>query len=255
MKLHYRQFGEERPGTPLLLLHGLLGSLVNWQGIARKLAGRHPVIVPDLRNHGRSPQDPDVSYPAMAGDLLELMDDLEVAQVVPVGHSMGGKAAMWLALENPRRVEKLVVVDIAPVRYPGRLGPLLDALLELPLGQIGRRAEADQWLSRRIPEKAVRDYLLQNLVRTDSGWQWRSNLRALRDGLEIISDFPEPPPGARYPGPARFIHGSRSDYVKPEHRPRIEALFPRAELVPIDAGHWVYAERPADFLAALEAFL
>jgi len=255
MKLHYREFGEAHPGTPLILLHGLLGSLVNWQRIARRLGERHCVIVPDLRNHGRSPHDPDVSYPAMAGDVLELMDHLGVARAVLVGHSMGGKTAMWLALEQPERVEKLVVVDIAPVTYSGRLGVLLDALLELPLDRIERRAEADEWLKGRIPDKAVRDYLLQNLVREEDGWRWRTNLRALRDGLDLISSFPEVPEGVRYFGPVLFLHGSRSDYVKPEYLPRMKKLFPRMERVALEAGHWVYAEQPEAFLAALEAFL
>jgi len=255
MKLHYREFGEAHLGTPLILLHGLLGSLVNWQRIARRLGERHRVIVPDLRNHGRSPHDPDVSYPAMAGDVLELMDHLGVAQAVLVGHSMGGKTAMWLALEQPERVEKLVVVDIAPVTYSGRLGVLLDVLLELPLGRIERRAEADEWLKGRIPDKAVRDYLLQNLVREEDGWRWRTNLRALRDGLDLISGFPEVPGGVRYPGPTLFIHGSRSDYVKPEYLPRMRQRFPRMERMALEAGHWVYAEQPEAFLAALEAFL
>ncbi len=255
IKLHYREFGAENGGPPLLLLHGLLGSLVNWQTIARRLAQHHRVVVPDLRNHGRSPHHPDVSYQAMAGDVVALLDELEIPSVVPVGHSMGGKTAMWLALEQPGRVEKLVVVDIAPVTYPGRLGALMDALLELPLDRIERRAEADEWLKRRIPERAVRDYLLQNLVRTGEGWRWRTNLRALRDGLDLIRGFPEVPGGVHYPGPALFVHGSRSDYVKPEYLPRMELLFPRMERVALEAGHWVYAEQPEAFLSVLEQFL
>ena len=255
LKLHYRQFGTENGGTPLLLLHGLLGSLVNWQRIARRLAESYRVIVPDLRNHGRSPHHPDVSYPAMTGDLLELMDDLGLEQAIPIGHSMGGKVAMWLALEHPRRVERLVVADIAPVRYQGSLGELMDAMLALPLDRMQKRAEADQWLKQRVPESAIRDYLLQNLVRTEQGWRWRSNLEALREGLETISDFPRVPPGVRYEGPTLFIHGRRSSYVKPEYRPVMEALFPRLQLVALDAGHWVYAEQPEAFLRALGAFL
>jgi pimeloyl-ACP methyl ester carboxylesterase len=255
VKLHYRQFGEAHTGVPLLLLHGLLGSLVNWQRIARRLAENHRVIVPDLRNHGRSPHHPDVSYPAMTGDVLALLDDLGVDRAVPVGHSMGGKVAMWLALNHPDRVTRLVVADIAPVRYQGRLGMLLDALLALPLERIEKRAEADALLARRIPDAAVRAYLLQNLVRTDSGWRWRSNLQALRDGLDLISGFPEVPPVVRYEGPALFIRGDRSDYVKAEYLPVMERLFPDLELVTLEAGHWVYAEQPERFVSAVEAFL
>jgi len=255
VKLYCREFGEKQAGTPLILLHGLLGSLVNWQRIARRLAERHRVIVPDLRNHGRSPHHPDVSYPAMAADVLELMDDLGLEQAVPIGHSMGGKVAMWLALEHSRRVERLVVADIAPVRYQGSLGDLMDAMLALPLEEIDKRAEADQWLKQRVPERAIRDYLLQNLVRTGQGWRWRTNLQALRNGLEQISGFPEVPPGTCYEGPTLFVHGRHSDYVKPEYLPVMESLFPNLELVALDAGHWVYAEQPEAFLRALETFL
>ncbi len=255
IKLHYREFGTENGGTPLLLLHGLLGSLVNWQTIARRLAQRHRVVVPDLRNHGRSPHHPDVSYPAMAGDVVALLDELEIPEAVPVGHSMGGKVAMWLALTRPERVARLVVVDIAPVRYEGSLGELMDAMLALPLERIERRAEADTLLAERVTHPAIRAYLLQNLVRTDAGWQWRTNLRALREGLERISDFPDPPAGARYEGPTLFIHGTRSDYVKPEYLPRMEQLFPNLTLVALEAGHWVYAEQPDAFIEAVERFL
>lgn len=254
MKLYYREFGEDRSQPPIMLLHGLLGSLVNWQRIARKLAEQRWVIVPDLRNHGRSPHDSDVSYEAMTSDLLELMDDLAVEQVVPAGHSMGGKAAMWLALTHPQRIERLVVVDIAPVTYQGSLAGLLDALLALPLQRLEKRRQADAWLQQQVPESAIRDYLLQNLVRGEAGWQWRSNLRALRDGLELISAFPESS-GARYLGPALFVHGAHSSYVKPEYLPRMKALFPGLQLVSLDAGHWVYAEQPEQFLEALQGFL
>jgi pimeloyl-ACP methyl ester carboxylesterase len=168
---------------------------------------------------------------------------------------MGGKVAMWLALNHPGRVTRLVVADIAPVRYEGRLGVLLDALLALPLEWIEKRAEADALLARRIPDAAVRAYLLQNLVRSDSGWRWRSNLQALRDGLDLISGFPEVPPGVRYEGPALFIRGDRSDYVKAEYLPVMERLFPDLELVTLEAGHWVYAEQPERFVSAVEAFL
>ena len=256
MKLYYREFGDQHPGTPLVLLHGLLGSLVNWQRIARSLSERYRVIVPDLRNHGRSPHDPDVSYPAMAGDVLELMDDKDVEQAALVGHSMGGKTAMSLALEHPGRVERLVVVDIAPVTYEGRLAQLLDALLALPLDKLENRRHADELLARRVTDKAVRDHMLQNLQRTDEGWRWRNNLRALRDGLDSISAFPEYAQGVSYAGPVCFIKGELSDYIRPEHEGRIRQLFPRAEIIPIPgAGHWVYAEQPGIFLKKLEAQL
>ncbi len=256
MKLYHRQFGQERGGRPLVLLHGLLGSLVNWQRIARRLGKEYRVLVPDLRNHGRSPHDPDVSYPALAGDVLELLDEQGLEQAVLVGHSMGGKTAMSLALGHPDRVERLAVVDIAPVTYGGRLALLLDALLGLPLDEIDNRRHADELLARRVTDKAVRDHMLQNLQRTDAGWRWRNNLRALRDGLDVISAFPAYPDGTTYSGRTLFIRGGRSSYIEPEHLPRIHQLFPEVEVVDVPgAGHWVHAEQPEAFLNVLQGFL
>ena len=256
MKLYFRQFGEDREGIPLILLHGLLGSLVNWQRIARKLGEQYHVVVPDLRNHGRSPHDPDVSYSSMAADVLQLMDELDIAQAVMIGHSMGGKTAMSLALEHPQRVERLAVVDIAPVTYEGRLALLLDALLDLPLEEIENRRQADELLAERVVDKAVRDHMLQNLQRTDAGWRWRNNLRALRDGLEIISSFPDYAEGISYSGKTLFIRGGRSGYIEAGHLAHIRQLFPRAEITDIPhAGHWVYAEQPEAFLKVLQGFL
>jgi len=256
LKLYYREFGEQHPGTPLVLLHGLLGSLVNWQRIARSLGERYRVVVPDLRNHGRSPHDPDVSYPALAADVLELMDDQDMEQAVLVGHSMGGKTAMSLALEHPGRVERLVVVDIAPVTYGGRLAQLLDALLALPLDKLENRRHADELLARRVTDKAVRDHMLQNLQRTDEGWRWRNNLRALRDDLDVISSFPVYPQGKAYQGETLFMCGGKSSYIEPEHLPAIHSLFHHAVVIDVpEAGHWIYAEQPEAFLKVLREFL
>jgi pimeloyl-ACP methyl ester carboxylesterase len=256
VRLYFRRFGQDQEGIPLILLHGLLGSLVNWQRIARKLGEQYPVVVPDLRNHGRSPHDPDVSYPSMAEDVLQLMDEQSIGQAVLIGHSMGGKVAMSLALEHPQRVECLAVVDIAPVTYEGRLALLLDALLDLPLDEIENRRQADEWLAERVVGKAVRDHMLQNLQRTAEGWRWRNNLRALRNGLEVISAFPEYPAGTVYRGRSLFIRGGKSSYIEPEHLPCIRQLFPHAEITEIaGAGHWVYAEQPDFFLTTLQGFL
>lgn len=256
MKLYFKEFGEDRAEPPVILLHGLLGSLVNWQRIARSLSATRRVIVPDLRNHGRSPHDHDVSYTAMADDVLELLDDLQLAEATLVGHSMGGKTAMVLALQHPRRVERLGVVDIAPVTYSGRLAALLDALLELPLEEIRNRADADAILAESVADKAVRDHMLQNLQRSDSGWRWRNNLQALRDGLDTVSGFPEKPSMQPYTGTSCFVKGEHSDYIETHSLPLIKTLFPLASLVKISAaGHWVYAEQPQAFLNLLEEFL
>ena len=256
MKLYYREFGAEQGGIPVLLLHGLLGSLVNWQRIARHLSEQYHVIVPDLRNHGRSPHADDVSYPALAGDVFELLDAQGIETAVVVGHSMGGKTAMLMALQQPKRIHKLGVVDIAPVTYFGTLGELMDALLELPLDQINNRREADAWLSSRITDKAVRDHMLQNLQRTDQGWRWRNNLKALRKGLDTISSFPWLNQPGPYTGDSLFLKGEYSNYIQPQHLSVLKQYFPNARLVEISgAGHWVYAEQPTRFLQALSDFL
>ena len=241
---------------PLVLLHGLFGSLINWQQIARKLSTRHHVIVPDLRNHGRSPHATDVSYQAMADDLLQLLDELQLATAVFIGHSMGGKLAMWLALTAGDRVSRLVCVDMAPVTYQSSFGSILRGLMALPLDQIDSRKAADAWLASAVPVTPVRDFLLQNLQRTEDGWYWRNNMAALNAGIDTILDFPPIPSGQAYPGPALFVYGAESDYVLAEYQPRILELFPAAELQSIaGAGHWVYADQPQAFLHTINSRL
>lgn len=257
MELYYREYGSYNERNPtLILLHGLLGSSANWHGIARKLEASHHVIVPDLRNHGRSPHSDDVGYPSLALDVAELMDEHGLDSVVLIGHSMGGKAAMWLALEQPERVAGLVVVDIAPVAYPNRFDSIYDALLAVDLNSLKQRDEADAILAGYLDGVALRQYLLQNLQQRDGVWSWRINLEALLNGMELILDFPETSPGIQYLGSTLFIHGSESDYVLAEHSQSINQHFPyvRLRMVP-GAGHWVYAEQPDAFLTALINFL
>lgn len=255
-RLHTRELGAESD-RPLLMLHGLFGSCANWLPIARQLAahGRR-VLLPDLRNHGRSFHHPDVSYPALAADLLRLLDTAGIDEADLVGHSMGAKAAMWLALTAPARVRSVVAVDSAPVVYPNRLEAILAGLHSIRLGALETRAEADATLARWVADRRVRDYLLQNLVRDDGAWRWRMNLAALAAGIATIVGWPANVPRAAYPGRALLLYGGASDYVLPAHEPRIRQLFPYARLRCVaGAGHWVYADRPADVLAALRAFL
>jgi esterase len=257
LELHYREFREAGAhGLPLLLLHGMLGSSSNWLGIARGLRQRHPVLIPDLRNHGRSPQHPAMDYPAMAADLIRLADGLGLGRFVPIGHSMGAKVAMWLALHCPDRVEGLVALDMAPVTYPPRFGHIFAAMRGLPLHQLPHRPAADAHLARQLDDPRLRAFLLQNLVQREGRWAWRVNLDAIIDQREELRGFPQLPPQRQYPGPALFLYGDRSDYLQPEHWPAIRDRFPFARLRPVtDAGHWVYAERPQEVLTALQGFL
>ena len=257
MKLHYREYGTytgERP--TLILLHGLLGSSANWHGISRRLASEHHLIVPDLRNHGRSPHGDGVGYPTMADDLLELMDEHGLESTLLVGHSMGGKVAMWLALEQPERVGRLVVVDIAPVPYPDRFSVIYNALNAIDLPTLEGRGEAETTLAHTLPDSGLRQYLLQNLTLKNGKWQWRINLKALHTGMADIVDFPLLSPQRQYLGETLFIYGSKSDYIKPEYQKPIHQLFPYARLRNIPgAGHWLFSEKPDEFYAALISFL
>ncbi len=257
MRLSLRERGDAGSREiPLLLIHGLFGSAANWQGIARRLGDGRRILLPDLRNHGGSPHDARMDYPAMAADLAGLLDDFGIERAHLVGHSMGGKAAMWLALTAPDRVASLVVADIAPVPYPPRFESLLDALAALPLDEIRDRRDAHELLASAIPQTPVRDYLLQNLLReADGRWRWRFNLAALSASMDQILGFPESA-DRQFAGPTLFVYGSSSDYLRAEHLPEVRRLFPLARLRAIpNAGHWVYADQPESFVAALTGFL
>ena len=229
--------------------HGIVGRLQRLLGTSRR------IIVPDLRNHGQSPHDPDFSYESMATDLVGLLDKLEIEYACLVGHSLGGKVAMWLALEHPERVAALAVVDIAPVTYPSRFRRLFAALRGLNLRTIDSRREADARLATDIPDPAMRGFLLQNLRHTQDGWTWRFNLAALADAMEGLRTFPDPQ-GRRFHGRTIFIHGANSDYVRPDQWPAIQDLFPRAQVTSIPgAGHWVHADQPDAFAGAIAHLL
>ncbi len=251
MELNYKTYGQ---GAPLLILHGLFGTLDNWQTIAKQLAEHYTVYVPDLRNHGRSPHMPDISYPIMAEDLKAFMEAHWIFKAHLMGHSMGGKVAMQFALQNPDMVEKLIVVDIAPKAYAGGHDAIFDALLAMDPGAITERSEAEAFLSTRIPEQGVRQFLMKNLTRNKAGgYEWKMNLPALsahyRDLLAPVS-------GDVFEGPAFFLRGGLSDYVLDSDLPDIRKHFPLATLDTVPgAGHWVHAEQPAVLLEKVKAFL
>ncbi len=192
----------------------------------------------------------------MAADVLALLDRERVDDAVLVGHSMGGKVAMHLALSRPQRVSALAVVDMAPARYSHDFDNVLVAFQRVDLASLSSRADADAQMRAAIPGSAVRAFLLQNLERRDGRWGWRVNLATLAAAQAAITGFPDYPPGTHYAGPTVFIHGALSDYVKPSHQVAIRRLFPEAGLHGIEgAGHWVYADQAAAFIEALEGFL
>ncbi|MGV6825971.1 MAG: alpha/beta fold hydrolase [bacterium] len=255
LNLHFREYGNRDAGTPVLLLHGLFGSGINWHRVARELEDEHYLVVPDLRNHGRSPHHTDCRFEVMSDDVLTLMDALEIDAAKIIGHSMGGKVAMWLALHQPQHCVSLVVADMAPRAYPDRFSPLIKMLQSLPLVSLRDRAEADKILQAQGLDKPVRDYLLQNLVRESGEFTWRINLSALANAIDDVMGFPIVE-GVRFDGPAMFVYGGASPYVGEKEKSLIHDYFPAAELHRLaGVGHWVYAEDPAGFLSAVRKML
>ncbi|MFU8825701.1 alpha/beta fold hydrolase [Yoonia sp.] len=235
------------PGAvPLLIAHGLFGSARNWGVVARKLSETRPVIAVDMRNHADSPWFDSHSYLDMAADLAAIID----GPIDVLGHSMGGKAAMVLAVQHPDLVRKLIVADIAPVGYGHSQNGLIRAMRGVDLTRITTRAEAKTALGIDAP--GVADFLLQSLDM--KGRCWRLNLDVLEAEMDKIIGFPQI--SGSFGGPTLFLSGGNSDYVTADHRPAIKALFPAARFAKIpDAGHWLHAEKPREFMASVAAFL
>jgi pimeloyl-ACP methyl ester carboxylesterase len=250
MILHSIEQGE---GPPILLLHGLFGAGKNLGAIARALAAKARVISLDMRNHGDSPHAPEMDYPAMAADVAETAASLGVDQAFVVGHSMGGKTAMTLALTRPALVAKLAVLDIAPVSYTHGYDDYVAGMKSLPLTPDLTRHAADAALAPYVPEPPFRAFLLNNLLLGPAP-RWRIALDEIAAAMPDLVGWDDPP--GVYDGPALFVRGANSDYVRDESWPRARALFPRAELVTVPAaGHWLHAEQPAAVITALEGFL
>jgi esterase len=242
-------------GPPLILLHGLFGHARNLATLARRLSPDFRVISLDLRNHGASPHAPGMSYRAMTEDVIETLVAYDALPAAILGHSMGGKVAMMLALTYPQSVSRLMVADIAPVFYRHLNRALTQAMLELPLPPGLTRGQADRALSRSISDDSVRGFLLQNLL-TGPSPAWRIGLENIDAGMAEIEGFPPLAGAACYPGPTFFIRGGRSNYVEDKAIPAISALFPAARIETIpEAGHWLHADQPDAFGAAVQQFL
>lgn len=241
--------------TPILLLHGLFGSLENLGAVERKLAQAHQVHSLDLRNHGRSPHADTMSYGEMAEDVRVYMDAHDIPRAVVIGHSMGGKVGMRLALDAPDRVARLVVADIAPVDYEAHHDSILEGLRAVHETSLTSRSDADRVLQAFISEPAVRQFLLKNLVREDDGrFVLRLNLAAIEANYDDIVAGQEA--ASAYPGPVLFIKGGASDYIQEHHREKVDRLFPNAILRVIPGvGHWLHAEKPDLFINLCERFL
>ncbi len=253
LDLAFSEYGE---GSPILIVHGLFGSKRNWSSIAKQLGRTHRIITVDLRNHGDSPWSDTHTYPAMAQDLATLIRQQAEGRAAVIGHSMGGKAAMALALTEPDLVERLFVVDIAPAPSGGTLIDYVHLMAGLDMSDFTRRSEVETALAEAIAEPAIRGFLAQNVVSGDDGLRWQINLKALAENFDAILEFPDYADDDAYRGQTHFIAGGVSDYIQPHHQAEIERLFPGAAIdVIADAGHWVHAEQPKVFIETIHRLL
>ena len=251
MKLFYREYGE---GQPLIILHGLMGSSDNWLPQAKMLSEHYHVFVIDQRNHGQSPHHEELTYEALTEDLLEFIQTHQLRQPIILGHSMGGKAAMNFALQNPDIPEALILVDIAPKAYEIRHDYIVEGLKAVPIDSVQNRNDADEALSRHVADPAVRQFLLKNLMRKpEGGFGWRINLPVIDRSIHAISSglFAE----GCFTKKTLFIRGLKSDYILDEDLETIRKYFPQARLVDMNTGHWVQAEKPAEFVEEVMKFL
>ena len=250
MILHSIEAGQ---GPPLVLLHGLFGAARNFGAVQRALAPGSRVIALDLRNHGSSPHEAVGGYDAMAADVLETLKTLAALPATVLGHSMGGKVAMRMALDRPDAVAALIVADIAPVTYEPHLRPVAAAMAELELTPGLTRAQADAALAANVPEPGMRGFLLQNLT-LGAAPSWRIGLPEIIAAMPAIEAWPET--GQSYAGPTLFLAGERSNYIRREYRTAILQLFPAARFVTLkDAGHWLHADNQVGFIGIVQAFL
>lgn len=240
-------------GETVVLIHGLFGDLDNLKGIGRELEQHYQVLYLDMRNHGQSFHSDTMTYAAMAGDVFQLLDQLNIHEAHFLGHSMGGKVVMECALTEPKRVLSVIAADIAPVAYDARHHHILDALNAVDMSQVHSRKDADKQLQAAIPEAGVRQFLLKNLATSDAGFDWRFNLKALTEHYEQINGAVRK---GHYDGPILFIKGGNSDYLTTQHESEIRDRFSQIDVKVIaDTGHWLHAEKPHIFNRLVTGFL
>jgi esterase len=251
MKLFFRELGQ---GQPFIILHGLMGSSDNWLTQAKLLADQYHLYMVDQRNHGQSSHSDDFDYKVLATDIKDFIEQHKLEKPIVLGHSMGGKAAMNFAIANPDLLDRLIVVDIAPKAYPVHHDSIVEGLKAIPIHTLQSRNQADEVLSKFVPEADVRQFLLKNLARKqEGGFTWKINLPVIDKNLELISadiQFP-----GTYDGQTLFVRGVNSNYVKDGDRQRIKELFPNSTLITMDTGHWVQAEKPHEFVEVVRNFL
>jgi len=255
LELHHEQFGE---GPDLVILHGLFGSGNNWRSFAKKLSKDFRISLVDLRNHGKSPHSLEMDYVVMLEDVLVFLEKKTAGSVSILGHSMGGKTAMQLALRHPQKVQKLIVGDIAPVVYThgNEHRSYIRALNNIPLKQGLTRTEIDNLLHNSIPERTIRAFLLTNLEIRSNQSSWKINLTALEEHLSDLIDFPIDPKMLPFEENCLFIAGSNSNYIRTEHQSILQSWFPKHRFVRLkNCGHWLHVDQPEALMKTLKYFL
>ncbi|OEK02545.1 alpha/beta hydrolase [Roseivirga sp. 4D4] len=251
MLLNYKSFGE---GQPLIILHGLFGSLDNWVTLGKKFGEDFKVFLVDQRNHGQSFHDDLFSYEEMAEDLCQLMGSLGIQKSHIIGHSMGGKTAMEFARQHPEKLDKLVIADIGPKFYPVHHTEILKAFYSVPINQLTSRKEADDILAKSITDFGIRQFLLKNLSREGSGFKWKMNLDIIAKNIEEVGKALNQ--NAIIDRETLFLRGGNSDYILNDDFNLIHSVFPNSKVDTIDgAGHWLHAENPSDFYKKVIEFL
>lgn len=254
--LNYKTFGGG--DSSIIIIHGLFGSLRNWQQIALALSAKHyRTITVDLINHGMSSHSENMSYQDMAEDIIFLIEKLQLGRPpIIIGHSMGGKVAMIASMLQPKLLKGLIVVDIAPVKYKNEFSPLLKTINALNILEIKNRGQAEEIILKQIKEPNLVKFILQNLVKTEHGYKWRINLETITKNINEIVMFPDEFYSKQCTLPILFIAGMNSNYIQLEHHNIIYNMFPFAEIKGInDAGHWLHAERPDIFLKLIFSFI
>jgi len=254
MKLFYRQYGS---GNPVIILHGLFGVSDNWVSFGRAISGQFKVYIPDLRNHGQSPHSTIFDFPSMEDDLLELVEDCGIRKPIVIGHSLGGKVAMFFSLHNPDLVRKLVVVDISLRNYPANREhqTLTDAMIAVDFNKARSRSDVDRQLALSVPNVKLRQFLLKNIYWRDSQTlDWRPDLNAINNNLHSV--FEGVQVAGSYPGPCLFLRGSLSDYITDDDIDTIKKNFPGASVKTVaNASHWVHVDNPDEFYSIVNGFL
>jgi len=243
----------EGAGVPAIVLHGLLGSSRNWVGFGKSMEGAASVFGLDLRNHGGSFHADTMEYPELVDDVLRWLDHQGMERVRVIGHSMGGKVAMVLATRFPERVERLVVADIAPVRYEHHYRRAIEVMYGMDLSGMRHRREVDEGLRPAAPDWALRQFLLTNLEQREGGFAWKIHLRAILEWLDHLADNPLPEE-ARYEGPSLLLCGDRSSFVRPRGEEAFRQRFPGGEIRRLPGGHNIHVEAAAAFTAAVKGF-